>query len=36
MGAEAGETARPTIDNTGLAAVAQSLSPAAFDFFTSS
>jgi len=34
--AEAGETARPTVGNTGLAVVAQALSPAAFDFFSPS
>jgi hypothetical protein len=34
--AEAGETACPTVGNTGLAVVAQALSPAAFDFFTAS
>ena len=32
--AKAGETACPTIGNTGLAVVAQALSPAAFDFFS--
>ena len=34
--AEAGETARPNARNTGLAVVAQALSPAAFDFFSPS
>jgi hypothetical protein len=32
--AKAGETACPTIGNTGLAVVAQALSPAAFEFFS--